>query len=304
MGEEDVAVDLSSIPYRVDGLIIPAQFSPMVDKARTELDRLSKTVEARTDVTIFIDPIDGTREFASGLGEQCSICIGFANASGEAVAGLVYRPIPSPTQWAGGAGLYEEADNFRCCSPNFDSRRVPADNVLMTTNGSISPFTDALIDLGSLTRRKSGGAGNKCLMLLEGHGSAYIQDRGVSRWDTLAAEAVLRAWGGELMKLTTITDNPQSVITSNGKIAKPRRYTYLKSSKNLDFVPNQAHLIKNNMTQVGIPREGTLANDVSQVKPYSNLAGLFAISPSCARSLPKFALWTAKAAIKRAPTFS
>jgi hypothetical protein len=46
----------------------------------------------------------------------------------------------------------------------------------------ISPFIVALIKQLNFDRVPSGGAGNKMLMLLEGKGAAYIQDRGVSRW--------------------------------------------------------------------------------------------------------------------------
>ena len=49
----------------------------------------------------------------------------------------------------------------------------------------ISPFIVALIKELGYDRVPSGGAGNKMLMLLEGKGAAYIQDRGVSRWGKL-----------------------------------------------------------------------------------------------------------------------
>jgi hypothetical protein len=52
----------------------------------------------------------------------------------------------------------------------------------LISNGSISPFIGHLIDELGYTRVRSGGAGNKMLMLLEGKGGCYIQDRGVSRW--------------------------------------------------------------------------------------------------------------------------
>ena len=55
------------------------------------------------DITVFIDPIDGTREFSTGLGEQCSICIGFSDAAGAPVAGIVYRPITDPPTFAAGS---------------------------------------------------------------------------------------------------------------------------------------------------------------------------------------------------------
>ena len=81
---------------------------------------------------------------------------------------------------------------------------------LLTTNSPISPFVGSLVeDLGAV-RVRSGGAGNKMMMLLErsiyggcddGDGGGpmlYIQDRGVSRLDTCAAEGVLEAHGGRL----------------------------------------------------------------------------------------------------------
>ena len=40
-------------------------------------------------ITVFIDPIDGTQEFSSGKGEQCLVYIGFANKYGKAVAGVI-----------------------------------------------------------------------------------------------------------------------------------------------------------------------------------------------------------------------
>lgn len=60
-------------------------------------------------------------------------------------------------------------------------------------NTGISPFIVALIAQLQFDRVPSGGAGNKMLMLLEGKGAAYIQDRGVSRWGEfhLAAAAVV-----------------------------------------------------------------------------------------------------------------
>ena len=69
----------------------------------------------------------------------------------------------------------------------------------LTTNGRISPFLVACVDELHYHRVPTGGAGNKVLRLLEADEAAeadtrrppsvYIQDRGVSRWDTCAAQA-------------------------------------------------------------------------------------------------------------------
>ena len=120
---------------------------------------------------------------------------------------------------------------------------------LLTTNSPISPFVGSLVeDLGAV-RVRSGGAGNKMMMLLErsiyggcddGDGGGpmlYIQDRGVSRWDTCAAEGVLEAHGGRLTILQVprrpdqsrfrtrpcMPDEEQSTPTERGGRRRPSR---------------------------------------------------------------------------------
>lgn len=115
---------------------------------------------------------------AHNLGEQCSICIGFADSLGAPIAGIVFRPIPVPNTYAMGA----KSEGF--IQSHLDMAEVPNPKGFLTSNGGISPFIAQLIDKLAYTRVPSGGAGNKMLMLLEQKGAAYIQDRGVSRWGT------------------------------------------------------------------------------------------------------------------------
>ena len=78
-------------------------------------------------------------------------------------------------------------------------------------------------------RVPSGGAGNKALMLLEGKDDVYIQDRGVSRWDTWAAQAVICVCGLNIMlyityMCTCVTHHPVSTLLQH-KQAQGRHYT-------------------------------------------------------------------------------
>ncbi|RYG67777.1 hypothetical protein EON64_06725 [archaeon] len=117
-------------------------------------------------------------------------------------------------------------------------------------------------------RVPSGGAGNKMLMLLECKGGAYIQDRGVSRWDTCGAQAVLEAHGGVLSKLTSFAQHKQLAS-----------YTYLHSAENADFEPDTAYLTAYNAMDKGgfdkkaAKRRGTKGD----FAPYANLCGLLAL---------------------------
>eukprot|EP00957_Ditylum_brightwellii_P138963 10591682-Ditylum_brightwellii.AAC.1 len=47
-----------------------------------------------SDVTIFVDPLDGTREFVEGRLENCQVLVGIA-IGGEAVAGAIGIPFPA-----------------------------------------------------------------------------------------------------------------------------------------------------------------------------------------------------------------
>ena len=65
VGEEDAEVNIvdKSVGYKVDGLEVPNAFIPMIDQVRDEITELSAEIntEAYKSLTIFIDPIDGTR---------------------------------------------------------------------------------------------------------------------------------------------------------------------------------------------------------------------------------------------------
>ena len=281
-GEQNV-IDDNHWWYQVQGLTIPKHIQPLVDTTRIQIESLAQDLTMSTNnneacyekLTVFIDPIDGTREFSIGKGEQCSICIGFADEHGKAIAGVVYRPLskPSPTWVAGAKSEGYAASNFE------EEEEHSSRGGLLSTNGSISPFVDSLIEEMQIPRIKSGGAGNKMIMLLQqsirianrevapetSHGHLYIQDRGVSRWDTCAAEACLEAFGGQLLKLTEFLQEKQDGY-----------YTYLASKTNLDFLPNTANLTKYNSDLKDLPSPVQKAQDVCQVKAYSNLCGLVA----------------------------
>lgn len=111
--EEGTLVNIDTAPYKVDDLTVPEDFYGIIETARSDLAQLSNEIDQTlyNDLTVFIDPIDGTREFSTGLGEQCSICIGFADRLGKPVAGVVYRPITQPPTYAAGAASESFTDS-------------------------------------------------------------------------------------------------------------------------------------------------------------------------------------------------
>jgi len=285
VGEEDsTSTNIVNRPYSVDTLSVPQEFEDLIDETRNAVAALASRIPegAFSDLTIFIDPIDGTREFSTGKGSQCSICIGFAGSDGRPVAGLVYRPIPTDAcdpstsdsaaasprtaqcSWAAGAS------GEGCVMGNLNAGAEPSTSGFLTTNGAISKFTEVLMEELKYERVPSGGAGNKMLLLLEGKGAVYIQDRGVSRWDTCGAQAVIEAYGGKLCRLDEFVD--KKALTS---------YTYAKGDSNADFVAGLANLTPYNARDGKSVVKGApplKAETAAQVKAYANLNGLLAVS--------------------------
>ena len=254
VGEEDVVVNIETEPFTVGGLKIPASVMSDVTTLNEKMNLHAASLAANDykDITAFIDPIDGTREFSTGKGEQCTICIGFAR-DGHPVAGVVFRPCTSEMSYAAGCA----SESFFEMVPTQEIKPLPLTHSLLTTNGSISPFMELYLKRSGAERIRTGGAGNKALRLLEGSGSLYFQDRGLSRWDTCAAQAVLEANGGCLVKLQSVIDN-----------GMPSGYNYIKSDTNSD--PNP----KANYT----PYNSKSTDDGEKIfNPYSNLCGLYAL---------------------------
>jgi len=125
VGEEECEVNLSTKPYTVDGLKIPDEFCAVVEAARDEVRALaaahlpaaaaaaqdggirdsdcdsasaSASVQgAYGSLSAFIDPIDGTREFASGAlcVVRCTLCVCLCVHSCPC-PGATSHPLPLP----------------------------------------------------------------------------------------------------------------------------------------------------------------------------------------------------------------
>ena len=228
------------------------------------------TEEFRTcKFVAIIDPIDGTREFTTKKGQESTICIGFARKEDTTekyvpYAGLIFRPIyrevnvQEQPEYA--MGCFSEG--FRC---DTLSRNAYGPMKILTSNGILSSFVQEVCSSGYV-QVCSGGCGNKTLLLLEGKGDIYIQDRGVSRWDTCAAQAILEAYEGGLWKLTDL-------LESNAY----KKYDYRVTDVNMD--PNPiARFGKMNMKAIVQEKLDTkIGEEITLVKPYSNLCGLVAL---------------------------
>eukprot|EP00308_Calcidiscus_leptoporus_P021906 CAMPEP_0119364276 /NCGR_PEP_ID=MMETSP1334-20130426/11196_1 /TAXON_ID=127549 /ORGANISM="Calcidiscus leptoporus, Strain RCC1130" /LENGTH=367 /DNA_ID=CAMNT_0007379931 /DNA_START=53 /DNA_END=1156 /DNA_ORIENTATION=- len=297
VGEEDEeAIHIDEEPFRAGGLIAPESIAARIRSGRQRIEELAAILSEQSEnhddwlgLTAFVDPIDGTREFCTGKGAQCTICIGFADGAGAPIGGLVYRLLDSPPTWVMGCakeGLLRSQLRAAASRPGF-----------VCSNGSLSPFVEALASELGYDLHRAGGAGNKMMLLLEGTGRCYIQDRGVSRWDTCAAQAVLEAHGGALAKLSRFAAEQQLAS-----------YSYVASDINADFESGLALLCSYNARgPVPVPEEGDptpRATCAEQLKTYANVCGLLALPASELPLLPKYYEAVCKVAAMYEPAYN
>jgi len=154
---------------------------------------------AMGDLTVWVDPLDGTKEYTQGLLDHVTVLIGIAVGS-KAVAGVIHQPYYNYKQDGAtvgrtfygliGSGVY----GLKRVLPPSDQRIVAT-----TRSHGTGLVQDALDILKPDQVLKVGGAGHKVLLLMEGQASAYVfPSPGCKKWDTCAPEAILHAMGGKL----------------------------------------------------------------------------------------------------------
>lgn len=164
------------------------------------------------DLVVWVDPLDGTAEYARGYVEHVTVLIGVAYKD-EAIGGIIHQPFYSAAAATDGSPeqLGRTIWGVRGLGAGgfSDEKALPLrDGIVVTTTRS--HCTDlvrwALDALHPREILRVGGAGFKVLQLLEGQAHAYVfASPGCKKWDTCAPEAVLAAHGG---RLTTIGGTP------------------------------------------------------------------------------------------------
>lgn len=186
----------------------------------TDLDMFPADFE---EVCVFVDPVDGTREFVEGRLMSCQTLIGIA-WRGRPVAGVMNLPFhdgkigasAETASQAKGHCLYgivggslhgldiADKSDFARSSSHGDTEVVAANS---------AKIKEALLQEVAASHIKAdhdisvGGCGNKVLRLLTGQADVALFNLASSLWDSCAPEALLTAQGqGGL--LTTLAGHP------------------------------------------------------------------------------------------------
>ncbi|XP_028253371.1 3'(2'),5'-bisphosphate nucleotidase 1 isoform X2 [Parambassis ranga] len=152
------------------------------------------------ELVVWVDPLDGTKEYTEGLLDNVTVLIGIAYG-GRAIAGVINQPFYNYQLGAGATLGRTMWGVLGLGAFGFQLREVPSDRRIVTTTRSHSNkmVMDCVDAMEPHEVIRVGGAGNKIIQLVEGKASAYVfASPGCKKWDTCAPEAILHAVGGKL----------------------------------------------------------------------------------------------------------
>jgi 3'-phosphoadenosine 5'-phosphosulfate (PAPS) 3'-phosphatase len=179
-----------------------------------ELDSVKFNVNTNysiNELTIYIDPIDATKEFTEGLYSNVTILIGIALNS-DPIAGVVYQPWSENNNNSPAGILVWSIVGHGLEGITVSPREMDINNlVVATTRSHLTDIVVAGLEKlkpGNLIRL--GGCGFKMLFVLCGKADVYyFPTKGTNKWDTCGPEALLRSVGG------TLTDPEGNAINYN-----------------------------------------------------------------------------------------
>ncbi|XP_012286266.1 putative inositol monophosphatase 3 [Orussus abietinus] len=163
-----------------------------------EMDHLGKDVAvSASDVTVWIDPLDATKEFTEDLLQYVTtmVCV---TVKGEPVIGVIHKPFDSKrTYWSWiDHGSSENLNNL----PGPQKNKTPLLTVSRSHAGQVHTIAKAAFgeDVQVIS---AAGAGYKALELVVGNATAYIHTTAIKKWDICAGTAIIRALGGTVTPL-------------------------------------------------------------------------------------------------------
>ncbi|XP_034490020.1 putative inositol monophosphatase 3 [Drosophila innubila] len=172
------------------------------------------------DVTVWVDPLDATKEFTEELYEYVTtmVCVAVA---GQPVIGVIHNPFSGHTAWAWvGHSMSEYLAELHKL-PHQDPSGEPIITISRSHTAAANEVTRSVFgdNVNILT---AAGAGYKVLQVVVNNATAYLHTSIIKKWDICAGDAILRALGGAM---TTLNDEAinygpnESPVNKDGLLA-------------------------------------------------------------------------------------
>jgi 3'-phosphoadenosine 5'-phosphosulfate (PAPS) 3'-phosphatase len=198
VGEEDAQPNVDGAALNVH---ILAELGDTIEDEELPLDEIS----------LFVDPLDGTREFVEGRLQNVACLIGIAR-NDRPIAGVIGLPFPDGSQDKPVRVLYAIADrpgsagSWPAQTDTPDRSRIPTETITILTGDSRDPvLLNATNCAKSLTDSPNhiliGGTAAKLRIVATEPNSLAILHFKTELWDTCAPQALIECNGGMVTDL-------------------------------------------------------------------------------------------------------
>lgn len=149
------------------------------------------------DVTVWIDPLDATKEYTEKLFHFVSVMICVA-VKGDPVIGVVHFPFNKKTYWAWkGQGV---SDTLSKVKADHDHVKSPIVVVSRSHAGEVKELAKKMFG-DKVSIINAAGSGYKIIQVLEGNATIYLHNTHIKKWDLCAGNALVNALGGTMKTL-------------------------------------------------------------------------------------------------------
>ncbi|KAK9306846.1 hypothetical protein QLX08_002720 [Tetragonisca angustula] len=152
------------------------------------------------DITVWIDPLDATKEFTENLLQYITTMVCVA-VKGKPIMGVIYKPFETKQN----SSLFWSWTNH-AISKNLQilhklqDEKTPILIISQSHAGQI--YNVAKIAFGKdVNIISAAGAGYKFLEVVSGNATAYVHMTAIKKWDICAGTAILTALGGTVTQL-------------------------------------------------------------------------------------------------------
>ncbi|XP_076622708.1 putative inositol monophosphatase 3 isoform X2 [Colletes latitarsis] len=173
------------------------------------------------DITIWIDPLDATKEFTENLLQYVTTMVCIA-VKGKPIIGVIYKPFETKQNSSLFWTWTDHVVSRNLQGLHKENRRQPILIVSQSHAGQVHNVTKSVFGKG-VEIISAAGAGYKFLEVASGNATAYVHMTVIKKWDICAGTAILTALGGTVTQLfdqQIITFGPNdSKILTQGLLA-------------------------------------------------------------------------------------
>lgn len=180
----------------------------------TIIDYMNDELVFVKDVTVWIDPLDATKEYTEALYQYVTtmVCVAI---KGVPIIGVIHYPFPSRTFW--GWFTKKPSTNMPIVPHKEENKEHPRVVVSRSHAGKVKELATTAFG-PKTTVHSAAGAGYKVMEVINGTYDVYLHATAIKKWDLCAGDAIIKTVGGKMTttKGDTIDYSANSEVKVSG----------------------------------------------------------------------------------------